>query len=65
MVSWESVLKLAAVVSGVMVALQLLFYVLFEVIGYDSYLLSITLIASLIIAIVFLVLWNLAKKAIS
>ena len=62
--SWESVLKLAAVAAGVMVALQLVFYVVFEVIGYDSYLLSITLIASLVVAIVFLVFWNVAKRAI-
>ncbi len=63
-VSWESVLKLAAVAAGVMVALQLVFYVVFEVIGYDSHLLSITLIASLVVAIVFMVLWNVAKRAI-
>jgi len=50
-VSWESVLKLAAFAAGVMVALQLIFYVVFEIIGYDSYLLSITLIATLIVAI--------------
>ncbi len=62
--SWESVLKLAAVAAGVMVALQLVFYVVFEVIGYDSHLLSITLIASLVVAIVFMVLWNVAKRAI-
>ena len=34
--SWESVLKLAAVAAGVMVALQLVFYIVFEVIGYDT-----------------------------
>lgn len=61
-VSWEAVLKLAAFAAGVMVALQLIFYVVFEIIGYDAYLLSITLIASLIVAIMFLVLWNIAKK---
>jgi hypothetical protein len=61
-VSWESVLKLAAFAAGIMVASQLIFYFIFEIIGYDSYLLSITLIASLIVAIVFLVLWNIAKK---
>lgn len=60
--SWEAVLKLAAFAAGVMVALQLIFYVFFEIIGYDSYLLSITLIASLLVAIMFLVLWNITKK---
>ena len=62
--SWESVLKFAAVADSVMVALQLIFYIVFNVIDYDSYLLSITLIASLVVAIVFLVLLNLAKKAL-
>lgn len=62
MVSWALVLKLAAFAAGVMVALQLIFYVIFEIIGYDSYLLSITLIASLIVASLFLVLWNTFKK---
>ena len=64
MVSWESVLKLAAVASGIMVALQLIFYVVFEIVGYDSYLLNIVLIASLVVAIAFLALWNLAKRAL-
>jgi len=63
-VSWESVLKFAAVAASVMVALQLIFYIVFNVIDYDSYLLSITLIASIVVAIVFLVLRNLAKKAL-
>lgn len=61
-VSWESVLKLAAFATGVMVVLQIVFYFVFEVVGYDSYLLSLTLIVSLIVAIVFLLLWNIAKK---
>jgi predicted neutral ceramidase superfamily lipid hydrolase len=60
--SWESVLKLAAFAACVMVALQIVFYFVFEIIGYDSYLLSIILIASVIVAILFLVLWNTAKK---
>ena len=60
--SWESVLKLAAFAAGVMVALQLVFYVVFEIIGYDSFLLSITLIFSLTVAILFLVMWNIVKK---
>jgi len=62
MVSWALVLKLAAFAAGVMVALQLIFYVIFEIIGYDSYLLSITLMASLIVATLFLVLWNIFNK---
>ena len=61
-VSWESVLKLAVVATGVMVALQLVFYVVFEVIGYDSFLLSATLIVSLLVAILFLIIWNLVKR---
>ena len=60
--SWESVLKLVAFAAGVMVALQLVFYVVFEIIGYDSFLLSITLIFSLTVAILFLVMWNIVKK---
>lgn len=62
MVSWALVLKLATFAAGVMVALQLIFYVIFEIIGYDSYLLSITLMASLIVATLFLVLWNIFNK---
>jgi len=61
-VCWESVLKLAAFAAGVMVALQLVFYIVFEIIGYESFLLSITLISSLIVAIIFLVMWNIVKK---
>ena len=60
--SWDSVLKLAVFAAGVMVVLQLVFYVLFEIIGYDSHLLSIPLIVSLIVAFVFLLLWNIAKR---
>jgi len=61
-VSLESVLKLAVFATCVMVALQIVFYFVFETIGYDSYLLSIILIVSVIVAILLLVLWNIAKK---
>ena len=60
--NWESVLKLAAFAACVMVALSVVFYFVFEIIGYDSFLLSITLISSLIVAILFLVMWNMVKK---
>jgi uncharacterized membrane protein len=59
---WDTVLKLAAVGVCVMVALQVIFYFVFQIIGYDSFWLSITLIASVLIFVAILVSWRVLKK---
>jgi high-affinity Fe2+/Pb2+ permease len=60
-----TLLKFAAWGVIVAVALQVIFYFVFQTIGYDSYLLSITLIVSVIIAILLLVGWKALKKAVT
>jgi len=62
--SGDSVLKLAAWGVIVAVALQVVFYFVFQVIGYDSYLLSITLLMSVIVGILLLIGWNRLRRAI-
>jgi uncharacterized membrane protein len=57
-----SVLKLAAYGVILAVVLQVIFYFVFQLIGRDSFLLSITLIASVIVGILLLVGWNRLKK---
>ena len=59
---WDTVLKLAAVGVCVMVALQVIFYFVFQIIGYDSFWLSITLIASVLVFVAILVSWRGLKK---
>jgi len=59
---WDTVLKLAAVGICVMVALQVIFYFVFQIIGYDSFWLSITLIASVLVFVAILVSWRVLKK---
>lgn len=61
--SEASVLKLAAYGVIIAVVLQVIFYFVFQLIGRDSFLLSITLIASVIIGILLLIIWNGLKKA--
>jgi high-affinity Fe2+/Pb2+ permease len=61
--SMATVLKLAVWGVCVAVALQVIFYFVFQVIGYNSYLLSITLMVSLIAAILLLVGWRILKRA--
>ena len=62
--SLATVLKLAAWGVIVAVALQVIFYFVFQIIGYDSYLLSITLIVSVIIGILLLFGWKALKRAV-
>jgi hypothetical protein len=62
--SIATVLKLALWAVCVAVALQVIFYFVFQVIGYNSYLLSITLIGSLIVAILLLIGWKILKRTI-
>jgi hypothetical protein len=59
--SVATVLKLAAWGVIVAVALQVIFYFVFQVIGYDSYSLSITLIVSVIIGYSLLIAWKISK----
>jgi hypothetical protein len=58
------VLKLAVWGICVAIALQVIFYFIFQVIGYNSYLLSITLLVSLTVAVLLLVGWRILKRAI-
>jgi hypothetical protein len=62
--SMSTVLKLAAWGVCVAVALQVIFYFVFQTIGYNSYLLSITLIVSVTVGFLLLVGWRILKRAI-
>ncbi len=53
--SITTVLKLTVWSICVVIALQVVFYFIFQVIGYNSYLLSITLLVSLAVAVL---LWG-------
>jgi protein-S-isoprenylcysteine O-methyltransferase Ste14 len=59
-----TVLKLAARAIVTTVVLQVFFFFVFQAIGYDSYLLSITLIISVIIGVLLLIGWRTLKKAV-
>jgi uncharacterized membrane protein len=61
---WDIVLKLAALAVCIMVALQVIFYFVFQIIGYNSFWLSITLIASVLVFIVLLLSWKVVKKTV-
>lgn len=62
--SVAAVLKLAAWGAIVAVALSVIFYFVFQAIGYDSYLLSIALIVAVITGILLLAGWRTLKKAV-
>ena len=62
--SIATVLKHAAWGVIVAVALQVIFYFVFQIIGYDSFLLSITLIISVIACLLLLAGWRILNKAI-
>ena len=59
---WDSGLKNAPIVVLVMIALSAVLYFVFQVIGYNSYFLSINLIVLILVLIVILVLWRILKK---
>lgn len=61
---WDTLLKLGALGVCIMVTLQVVFYFIFQIIGYDSFWLSVTLIASVLVFIVLLVLWRVLRKAV-
>jgi uncharacterized membrane protein len=62
---WDTVLKLGAMGVCIVVALQLIFYFVFQVVGYNSFWLSVTLIASVLVFIVILVLLRGFKNAVT
>jgi len=62
---WDTVLKLGALGVCIMVALQLIFYFVFQIIGYNSFWLSVTLIASVLVFIIILVSLRALKKAVA
>ena len=59
---WGTVFNLAAVGVCLMVALQVIFYFVFQIIGYDSFWLNITLIASVLVFVAILVSGRVIKK---
>ena len=62
---WDSVLKLAAVGVLLIIALQLIFYFIFQNVGYNSYWLSLTLIAFILILIIVIIIWRILPKKLT
>ena len=62
---WATVLKLAAVGVCLIVALQVIFYYVFQIIGYSRFWLNMMLIVSVLVFIVILVSWRALKKAVA
>ena len=62
---WDSVLKLAAWVVLIAIVLQVIFYFVFQNIGYDTYWLSINLIAFILVLIIFIIVWRILTKKLS
>ena len=58
----DSVLKNTALTVLVMIALSAALYSVFQVIGYNSYLLGINIIALTLILLVVLFIWRVFKK---
>jgi uncharacterized membrane protein len=59
---WDSVLKLAAIAALVMVILSVVFYLIFQNIGYDTYSLSVILIISILAFIILRIVWRVTTK---
>ena len=59
-----TVLKLAVWAVFVMIVLQVVFFFVFEAIGYDLYVLSLTLILSLVVWIMVFAGWRLLRRTI-
>jgi protein-S-isoprenylcysteine O-methyltransferase Ste14 len=62
--SGATVLKLAARAIVTVLVLQVFFFFVFQAIGYDSYLLSVTLVISVIIGVLLLIGWRNLQKAV-
>jgi len=63
--NWNTVLKHLAWITCLMVILQVIFYFVFQIIDYDSFLLSITLILAVLVVFVVIFVWRTLKKAVS
>jgi hypothetical protein len=48
-----------------MVVLQVVFYFVFQAIGYDSFLLSVTLVVSILVLFAVLISWRIMKKSVA
>jgi len=59
---WDSVLKMAAVGTLILIIFQVIFYFIFQNIGYDSYLLGVTLTACILVFIILRIVWRVATK---
>ena len=57
-----AILKIAVWGICVVIALQVMFYFVFQIIGYNSFLLSVTLTASVLAVLIVLVVWNALKR---
>ena len=62
---WDSVLKLAAFGVVVIIILQVVFFFILQNIGYDSYLLNISLISFILIFIILIISWRFLIKRLS
>ena len=60
----DTVLKHLAWITCIMVVLQVIFYFVFQIIGYNSFLLSVTLIASVLVGLIVLFVWRVLKKTV-
>ena len=49
----------------VMVVLQVVFYFVFQAIGYDSFFLSVTLVVSILVLFAVLISWRIMKKSVA
>jgi len=61
----DSIIRLLAVAVIVAVVLQVVFYFVFQGIGYDSFLLSITLIITILAGFAILIFWRWLKKSLA
>jgi uncharacterized membrane protein len=62
---WNIVLKLGALGVCIILALQVVFYFVFQIIEYNSFWLGVTLIASILVFIVILILIRALENAIT
>ena len=62
MTSGDTILKIAVWGICVAIALQVVFYFVFQTIGYNPFLLVVTLIASVLAVLVVLLVWNTVRR---
>ena len=62
---WDSVLKNAAIAALVMIAVSAVLYLIFQVIGYNSYLLSINIIALILVFVILIIVWRILSKKLT